>query len=200
MEVPVPNEAKTFAPDVSVVVPIERFPRMVVLACMTAVVVTFKLLTFAAPLSVALVPVYVEAWMFPVLVVFPKALKENVAAWLMVGAPSERIKVVEEPLTIEVPIEVEGFAAVGMVPVAHVGHAITFEPDHVIGDVALIEPFESPPPDGAAATHDEPFEVRTHVEVAAVAIGRYDVFVKAFVPSAVVVAVPPFAVPRTVPA
>jgi hypothetical protein len=138
--------------------------------------------------------------MFPVLVVFPKALKENVAAWLMVGAPSERIKVVEEPLTIEVPIEVEGFAAVGMVPVAHVGHAITFEPDHVIGDVALIEPFESPPPDGAAATHDEPFEVRTHVEVAAVAIGRYDVFVKAFVPSAVVVAVPPFAVPRTVPA
>ena len=56
-----PNEAKTFAPDVSVVVPMARFPRMVVLAFITAVVVTFKLLTFAAPLSVALVPVYVEA-------------------------------------------------------------------------------------------------------------------------------------------
>jgi hypothetical protein len=45
--------------------------------------------------------------------------------------------------------------------------------------------------EGAAAAHVEPLEVRTHVEVAVVAIGRNAVLVKAFVPRAVVVPVPP---------
>jgi len=53
------------------------------------------------------------AVIFPVLVVFPSAEKENVAAVLIAGAPSERMKVVAEPFTAVVPI-----CPVGLAPVA----------------------------------------------------------------------------------
>ena len=58
------------------------------------------------------VAVNVFAPMFAVLVVLPSALKENVAAWLIAGAPSERMNVFAEPLTAVVPREPLGLAPV----------------------------------------------------------------------------------------
>jgi hypothetical protein len=50
--------------------------------------------------------------MFPVLVVLPRAEKAKVAAWLMLGAASLRMKVLAVPFVAVVPSEAVGFAPV----------------------------------------------------------------------------------------
>jgi hypothetical protein len=59
----------------------------------------------------------VAAEMFAVLVVLPSAENAKVAAWLIAGAPSERMKVEAEPAMVVVPTE-----ALGVAPLVPVGH------------------------------------------------------------------------------
>ena len=78
--------------------------------------------------------VKVVAEMLPVEVVLPSAEKENVAAWLIAGAASLRMKVEADPLTAERPTLAEGFAPVA---VEHVAHAIVMLVLLVV-DVAMV--------------------------------------------------------------
>jgi len=71
------------------------------------------------PVCAPPVTLRVAAEIFAVLVVFPSAEKENVAAVLIAGAPSERMKVVAEPLTADVPT-----CPVGLAPLLPAGHAV----------------------------------------------------------------------------